>query len=213
MEVDKLLVVAHPDDEVLWGGLNLISQPGWFVVCSTHLNDPVRSSEFFRTMSYCNVNRYIMFDVNDEYTESDSVADKLYDGTLFDGVLKKLSKHPWKLVLTHNDVGEYGHAHHRKVHRMVKKYFTSPKVFKVGPRLSDSQVEAKRNTLLYYRKTQAVCKALFTRKGQSLRALEREHFFCETLYVQPTREIPKIIHQIWFGKPLEKTTVRYHLMH
>lgn len=213
MEVNKLLVVAHPDDEVLWGGLNLISQPGWFVVCSTHLNDPVRSAEFFKTMSYCNVNRYVMFDVKDEYTESDETADGLYDGTLFDGALKKLSKHPWKLVLTHNDVGEYGHAHHRKVHRMVKQYFTSPKFFKVGPRLSDREIENKRDTLLYYRKTQAVCKALFERRGQTLRALEREHFFSETLFVTPKREIPKVIHQIWFGKALEKTTVRYHLMH
>ncbi|NDB84328.1 MAG: PIG-L family deacetylase, partial [Alphaproteobacteria bacterium] len=43
MEVDKLLIIAHPDDEVLWGGMNLILQSGWFVICSTHLNDPVRS--------------------------------------------------------------------------------------------------------------------------------------------------------------------------
>lgn len=212
MEVDKLLVVAHPDDEVLWGGLNMISQPGWFVVCSTHLNDPVRSSEFFKTMSFCNVSRYIMFDVKDEYTDKDERADELYNGSLFEGALKKLAKHNWKLVLTHNDEGEYGHAHHKKVHRMVKKLFNSPKFFKVGPRLPDREVEDKRDTLLYYRKTQTICKALFDRKGQTLRALEREHFFSETLYVTPKREIPKIVHQIWFGKPLEKNTVRYNLM-
>ena len=23
MDVDKLLIIAHPDDEVLWGGINL----------------------------------------------------------------------------------------------------------------------------------------------------------------------------------------------
>ena len=132
MEVDKLLIVAHPDDEVLWGGLNLISQPGWLVVCSTHLNNPTRSAEFFSTMSYCNVTRYIMFDVEDRYTESERVADKLYDGSPFDDALKQLSKRDWKLVLTHNDQGEYGHQHHRKVHRMVKNYFPVAKFFKTG---------------------------------------------------------------------------------
>jgi len=213
MEVDKLLVVAHPDDEVLWAGLNLLSQPGWFVVCSTHLNDPVRSREFFSTMSFCNVTRYVMFDVKDEYTDEDARADELYDGSLFDGTLKKLAKHSWKLVLTHNAEGEYGHKHHAKVHRMVKKYFASPKFFKTGLRLTDREVEIKRNTLLYYRKTQSICKTIFNKKSQTLRATERDHFFCETLYVSPKREIPKMIHQIWFGKPLEKNTVRYHLMH
>ena len=88
MEVDKLLIIAHPDDEVLWGGMNLLLQPGWFVICSTHLNDPIRSREFFTTMSYCNVTRYIMFDVKDEYTENPKVADKLYDGSLFEKFIK-----------------------------------------------------------------------------------------------------------------------------
>lgn len=129
MEVDKLLIVAHPDDEVLWGGINLLSQSGWLVVCSTSLNHPVRSREFFATMSYCNVTRYIMFDVKDQYTEDPEEADRLYDGSIFDQFLKKLSLKPWKLVLSHNERGEYGHEHHRKVHRLVKKYFHSPKFF------------------------------------------------------------------------------------
>ena len=60
MDVDKLLIVAHPDDEVLWGGINLLLQPGWFVVCASHLSDPVRSLEFYRTMSFCNVTKYVM---------------------------------------------------------------------------------------------------------------------------------------------------------
>ena len=212
MEVDKLLIVAHPDDEVLWGGLNLISQPGWLVVCSTHLKDPSRSAEFFSTMSYCNVTRYIMFDVEDRYTESERVADKLYDGSPFDDALKQLSKRDWKLVLTHNDQGEYGHQHHRKVHRMVKNYFPDAKFFKTGEKLSLSEIESKRQILLYYRKTQAICKKIFNREGNTLKASEREHFFNETLYVKLTKEVSKIIHQIWFGHSLEKTTIRYNLM-
>jgi LmbE family N-acetylglucosaminyl deacetylase len=212
MEVDKLLVVAHPDDEVLWGGSNLLSQPGWLVVCSTHLSDPVRSREFFNTMSYCNVTRYIMFDVNDTYTEDAVEADRIYDGSIFDQFLKKLSIKPWKLVLTHNDKGEYGHEHHKKVHRLVKKYFRNPKYFDLGTKLSEKQIELKRDSLLFYRKTQSICKTIFMRKSSSLKIAERQYFFNEKLFVNEKKEIPKLINQIWFGKALDTNSVRYHLM-
>ena len=212
MEVDKLLIIAHPDDEVLWGGMNLLSQPGWFVICSTHLNDPIRSHEFFTTMSYCNVTRYIMFDVNDEYTEDPKVADKLYDGTLFDKFIKKLSKKSWNLVLSHNDSGEYGHEHHKKVHRLVKKYFKAPKFFDVGPKLSAKETEIKRKSLLFYRKTQAICNTIYNKNSKTLKLSERQYFYNEKIYVKEKFEIPKILHQIWFGNPLDKKSIRYNLM-
>ena len=212
MEVDKLLIIAHPDDEVLWGGMNLLSEPGWFVICSTHLNDPIRSREFFTTMSYCNVTRYIMFDVKDEYTENPKVADKLYDRSLFDTFIKKLSSKSWKVVLTHNESGEYGHEHHRKVHRLVKKYFKASKFFALGPKLSASEIEIKRKSLVFYKKTQSICNTIYNKKSDSLKLTERQFFFNEKIYVEPKKEITKIIHQIWFGKALDKKSLRFNLM-
>jgi hypothetical protein len=212
MEVDKLLIVAHPDDEVLWGGINLLTQPGWFVVCSTHANDPVRSAEFYSTMSYCNVTKYIMFDIKDTYTEDPAVADSLYDGSKFEDAIKQLSKKEWKLVLTHNSDGEYGHEHHKKVHRLVVKHFDKPKFFTRGARLTTAQLEPKRDALLYYRKTQTICKKIFDRRGNTIREPERVFFFEETPFVHPVFEVPKFVHQIWFGNPLDKKSVRYNLM-
>lgn len=212
MEVDKLLIVAHPDDEVLWGGMNLLLQPGWFVVCASHVSDPVRSREFYKTMSFCNVTKYIMFDVKEEYTESESESDRMFHKTPFEDALRELSSRSWKLVLTHNDKGEYGHQHHRTVHRLIMKYFPSAKTFGIGTRLSDTSIELKRNLLVYYKKTQAVAKKIFDRKANTLRKAEREHFFNEQLYVPQFREVSKVIHQIWFGKPLEPTSIRYNLM-
>lgn len=212
MEVDKLLIVAHPDDEVLWGGLNLLLQPGWLVVCSTHLNDPIRSREFFKSMSLANVTKYIMFDVKDEYTEDPVEADKLYDKTPFENAIKELSKREWKLVLTHNIQGEYGHEHHKKVHKLVMKYFPSAISFQKGERLKESTIEHKRNLLQYYAETQAIAKQLYTKKGGQLKISEREHFFNEKIFVNPTRKIPNLVHQIWFGSSLDKSSVRYNLM-
>jgi len=212
MDVDKLLIVAHPDDDVLWGGINLLMQSGWFVVCASHLSDPIRSLEFYRTMSFCSVTRYVMYDVKEEYTDDEKESDAQFYETPFENGLTQLSKHPWKLVLTHNNIGEYGHEHHRTVHRLVKKHFPEVKTFGIGPKLTDSQIELKRNLLVFYAKTQNICKKLYNKKGNTLKPRERSHFFNEPVYVSIKREIPKVFHQIWFGHALEKSSVRYSLM-
>ena len=212
MEVDKLLIVAHPDDEVLWGGFNLLLQPGWFVVCASHANDPIRSREFYKTMSFCNATKYIMYDVKEKYTEDEDESDEMFYDTPFEKGLQELSKKPWKLVLTHNERGEYGHEHHRTVHRLVKKYFPMSHTFGIGKRLTESQLELKRNLLVFYKDTQAVCRKIFNKQANTLKKVEREHFFHEPIHVTPMREIPKVIHQIWFGKALDPSSVRYNLM-
>ena len=212
MNVDKLLVVAHPDDEILWGGINLLLEPGWFVVCASHLNDPVRSKEFFKTMSFANVTKWVMYDVKEEYTDNEEESDSQFYGTLFEKGLQELSRHTWKLVLTHNAEGEYGHEHHKTVNRIVKTYFPDAKTFGTSTKLSATQIELKRNLLVFYSKTQDICKKLFNKKSQSLRQNERDHFFNEPLYVSVKREIPPVFHQIWFGHALDKTSVRYNLM-
>jgi LmbE family N-acetylglucosaminyl deacetylase len=184
MEVDKLLVVAHPDDEVLWGGLNLMLQSGWFVVCSSNISNPTRSREFFRTMSYAAVTKFMMFDVEDKYVEEDEEADELYDGSLFEKALNELSRKEWKLVLTHNETGEYGHAHHRKVHRMVKERFPQAKFFAGGHTLTSSELSEKKEQLQFYKATQDICNKIYKNKGSSLRKLEREHYFHEKPYLK-----------------------------
>ena len=40
---DKVMFVAHPDDDLLWGGRHLIEEK-YLVVCMTRGNDPVRSA-------------------------------------------------------------------------------------------------------------------------------------------------------------------------
>ena len=47
MNTKILFVVAHPDDEMLWGGMNLLLDSGWLVIVSTHGNKKdFRSNEF-----------------------------------------------------------------------------------------------------------------------------------------------------------------------
>ena len=212
MEPDKLLIVAHPDDETLWGGANLLSEPGWLVVVSTHQYDDERAAEFFRTMSYANVTQYKMYDTDDVYTEDPDEADELYDNSDFETGLKELATKEWKIVLTHNEQGEYGHEHHKKVHRMVKNYFPQAVTFQIGEPLSPELAQVKRELMIFYSETQSIAETIFQGEEQQLKPAERDHMFNEKLYVQRTKEIPKIIHQIWFGNALDTTSVRYNLM-
>jgi len=201
---DKLLIVAHPDDEVLWGGLNLLLQTGWYVICSTHRNNPIRSKEFNKTMSYTGVTKWKMFDVKDVENEED------YYHSEFEKELKKISKYKWKLVLTHNEKGEYGHLHHQTVHSLVKKYFKNVKVF-TGDKKVDL-LDRKRQLMQYYKDTQNICKMIYEGYGNHLDKDNKEFYYYEKPFVKESKKIPLFIHQIWFGDVLDKKSIRSILL-
>ena len=45
------MIVAHPDDETLWGGANLLKER-YFVVCLTNGYDLIRSNEFKEILKF-----------------------------------------------------------------------------------------------------------------------------------------------------------------
>ena len=47
-ETNKLMIVAHPDDETIWGGGHLL-EGGYFVVCITNGENEIRKEEFVKT--------------------------------------------------------------------------------------------------------------------------------------------------------------------
>ena len=203
MEPNRLMVVAHPDDELLWGGANLLSSHGWHVVVSTHKNTR-RSIEFYKTMSILGVVSCEIFDVKDKYTEKMAVARKLYTNTDFEKRLKELAAKKWDVVVTHNANGEYGHAHHKTVHLMMVEAFGKRRIMcfsDKGPHINQSILDLKSEASMFYSKTQTIAKVLESCDLKELKIVEREHITMEIIY-KPQKHvefIPKIIHQIWFG--------------
>ena len=53
---------------------------------------------------------------------------------------------------------------------------------------------------------------LNNKKSDSIKLTDRKFFFNEKIYVEPKKEIKKIIHQIWVGKALDKKSLRFNLM-
>jgi LmbE family N-acetylglucosaminyl deacetylase len=241
MEVDKIMIVAHPDDEMLWGGGNVLSQPGWFVVCATNastmdpskykfppttpINPPQRSEEFYATMSNANVTCCKMYDIPDDPSafedrtnppnedgdypeiseaEQEKLTDTLFDGSEFEKDLEFYATKNWNVIMTHNSEGEYGHAHHKKVHKMVMKIFDRQKDRITtfgdadGTKLHSYYLEEKRKSLMYYT-SQSICGKIFN--NEKIKPDEKSSFENEPLVVGRIKTIPKLIHQIWFGSP------------
>ncbi|BCS83181.1 glcnac-pide-N-acetylase [Cotonvirus japonicus] len=121
---DKLMIVAHPDDELIFGGRELIEHSGWKVVCIT--NGTIKSNNFikrgnhnYRKDEFINMmktlgHQYEIWDYEDNLFNSN------WNRKLIISQLKNLiNEYSYKIILTHNLQGEYGHIQHKHVSKLV----------------------------------------------------------------------------------------------
>lgn len=117
---DKVMFMAHPDDDLLWGGRHLI-EDDYLVVCMTRGNDPVRSAEFKSVMEATG-DKYLILSYPDKignkrsswnFCKKDMEAD----------IATVLNYKNWEQVATHNANGEYGHHHHQMMHQLVEEAY------------------------------------------------------------------------------------------
>ena len=115
-EARKLMIVAHPDDETIWGGMHLL-QDDYFVVCITNGYNNERSEEFKKVLEATGSDGIIL-------NYPDKVFDKRDDWELvMDNIIADIKtiidRGDWELIVTHNPKGEYGHAHHKMTSAIV----------------------------------------------------------------------------------------------
>lgn len=113
----RALVVAHPDDEVLWAGGLVISHPGdWTILCATiPRTDPIRAVKFQEACKVLGAEGQVFPQTEPPPNESISWLDEI-DLSGFDH------------IVTHNAFGEYGHQHHRDVHRHITRKYGKKKL-------------------------------------------------------------------------------------
>lgn len=110
LDATKLMIVAHPDDDALWGGQHL-SQGGWFVVCLTNEYNEKRKAEFNHAMDIAKAKRVILSYpdlVNYQRNKWQTCKEGIKND--FDLLMKYKN---WDMIVTHNPDGEYGHIHHK----------------------------------------------------------------------------------------------------
>lgn len=114
--VDKLMIVAHPDDEILWGGAHLI-EDDYLVVCITCGVNQVRVKEFVNVMNRTE-DKYIMLGYPDKTNgERDNWDD--HRTSLAQDIKEIINLKDWNIVVTHNPDGEYGHIHHKMTNKIT----------------------------------------------------------------------------------------------
>lgn len=114
---ENLMIVAHPDDETLWGGRELIETGNYFVVCMTYGKSKTRGSDFCKNMEEIHITP-LMLNYPDKIKNQRSDWDKYKDEMVKD-LDKILNAKAWNRIVTHNPDGEYGHQHHKFLNVMV----------------------------------------------------------------------------------------------
>lgn len=101
------VVVAHPDDEAMWGVSYPLRQSGFawtVIICSTPEHDPQRILSARRSCEILKCNLIVL----EEQTR----------GAL---TFPDLDLTPYTFIVTHNSKGEYGHKQHIQVHERVRR--------------------------------------------------------------------------------------------
>lgn len=114
MGTSVAVLVAHPDDEVLWAGGTLLMHPEWevFVAALCRGSDTDRAPKFFRSLEVLGADGAIA-DLDDGPEQA-----PLDPGEVRETLLSLLPETAYDLVLTHGPRGEYTrHRRHEEVCR------------------------------------------------------------------------------------------------
>ena len=116
--VNKVMIVAHPDDETIWGGAHLLKDD-YLVICITNGNNDVRKEEYKNALEYSK-DPFIILPYSDKkfFFRSRWLVEKQY---IEKDIKTILSYKNWEQIITHNPEGEYGHNHHKMINDIVTK--------------------------------------------------------------------------------------------
>ena len=172
---DNLMIVAHPDDEILWGGAHLFNGK-YFVVCFTNGYTYNRARDFKKIIKFTKNGGIILNYPDLQDGEKDNWSE------VEEGILKDLNYllnyKNWKIIVTHGPDGTTGHLHHKKLSKFVSKI---------------AKENNKLNNLYYFGK--------FLKKNEingNLVRISDKEFSYKKREVSIYKSVKKTIHQVWF---------------
>lgn len=147
LEPKALLIHAHPDDETIFFGGAMLSNPAWNwdVVCMT-MQTEIRQREFvaamdgFRNAGVNIANQHVLGMPDNGMPLSNASFAQWVSAA------EGLDLEPPDIVFTHNPMGEYGHPHHMAANKLANLLFRNvwssvfPGETAVGPQVMLSKV-------------------------------------------------------------------------
>lgn len=159
----RLLIVAHPDDETIFAG-NEILQHKTYIVCLTNGNCAIRKAEFLSMLKATN-NEGIILSFPDLVNGKKSRWEDCQN-EIKETIQNYVVQTQWQYILTHNPKGEYGHIHHILTSKLVSEvvlalqlqdrlayfapYYSLAEASLRGKTLNAEEEEAKRKLALLY---------------------------------------------------------------
>lgn len=198
-DVDKVMFVAHPDDETIWGGAHLL-QDKYLVVCMTCGTNKIRDREITKAMAYSH-DELIMLGYPDKFLGIRSYWRNEFK-SIVQNVRTILNYKDWKVVVTHNPQGEYGHQQHQLTSKIVTDiYGQKDNLYYFGKyyRKSKLKVTPKGSNLNKNVLHQKINKMLPIYKSQTFIDRKFGHMY-------PLEEWKKSTDKIWKQKPLPALT-------
>ena len=194
--VNKLMIVAHPDDEILWGGAHLIKDD-YLVVCITCGVKYERVLEFTRVMDTTE-DKYVMLGYPDKTNGERDNWDKVYDDISKD--LKQIIElKDWELVVTHNPDGEYGHQHHKMTNAITTSVMDNKeKLYYFG------HYHSKKTIADYYSSMVPIPDNLL-RKKKNIIGMYKSQDFIQTMFDQMFPYEEWLTYEEWNSEINEKT--------
>ena len=144
--IDKLMITAHPDDESLFGGAELLRHSDEYkVIAVDEYHSKIRRKEFKASMKFIGIKEY-------EHWTGYKGGEDYHREKLIYELLRVLRERDWIKVVKHNKVGEYGHPRHRALHEILNHL--RPDILwqfdKGRKRLSNNILIKKRDLLKVY---------------------------------------------------------------
>ena len=111
--IDKLMIVSHPGDESVWGGVHLLTD-NYLVVCVSCGYNEDKTDNFLKVMDYSKDPVIMM-----------GYSDKVYFNSDYKKIKKQikyiLNYKNWSEVITHNPDGEYNNYQHKQINKILKE--------------------------------------------------------------------------------------------
>ncbi|MCH5266277.1 MAG: Ig-like domain-containing protein [Lachnospiraceae bacterium] len=118
--INNLMIVAHPDDDTIWGGGHLAAEQ-YLVVCLTNKSHDLRNKEFNAAMDISGSKRIIL-----DHPDWEDMSKNIKNNWEYEqlsiqrDIATVIGYKKWDTIVTHNPDGEYGHIHHRRTSSYVK---------------------------------------------------------------------------------------------
>ncbi len=120
-----VLIVAHPDDEILWAGGTILKNPSWncYIVTLCRASDTDRAPKFYKVLDFLGA-KGKMGDLDDGPDQN-----PLFDKDVQECILQLLPDKNFELVITHDPSGEYtSHLRHEETSKAVINLWYSKKI-------------------------------------------------------------------------------------